>query len=72
MPSTPRVDGPAGVVGVADALEQERQRGERAQPGQIVPVQRWLPKIMAQWPVAACRSSSGGAASRERKTGSEK
>ena len=36
-PVHPAVDGPAGVVGMADALEQQRQFGQRPQPGQVVP-----------------------------------
>ena len=34
------VDGAPRVVGVADALDDQRQRGQRSQPGQVVPRQR--------------------------------
>ena len=40
IPSRPRRDRLAGVVDVLDALDQDRQRGQLAQPGEVVPGQR--------------------------------
>ena len=51
----------ADVVGVADALEQQRQVGQRAQPGEVVPAQpRVAEKPSAHWMRRGAGSSSGG------------
>ena len=57
MPGDPFVDGPSGVVGVQNALEQHRQPGERTQPGDVLPGHRRIQggaiNVLLRRPLAA-------------------
>ena len=65
------VDGASGVVGMTDALQDERQFSEGTQPGQVIPRKDFADELRPP-DGSGAGSSSGGFASERRKQGSVK